>query len=211
MNYYSLLKTGIERFSYLLYTPLNRMAMVLHGVHAGKELRVRGIISFHNIRGMVDIGRHFTCNSSGWANPIGCAQKTYIQVLNEGKLSIGDYVAVSNVAITCAKRVEIGNHVFLGAGVKIFDTDFHPLEPELRYGPKKSREGIRTKPVTIQDGVFVGADSIILKGTNIGKDSIIGAGSVVSGNIPSNEIWAGNPARFIRKLREEECSCQILI
>nr|WP_285890903.1 DapH/DapD/GlmU-related protein [Mesobacillus maritimus] len=57
-------------------------------------------------------------------------------------------------------------------------------------------------PVVIEDGVFIGGGSFILKGSHIGKDSIIGAGSVVSGRVPPNEVWAGNPAKFIRYVDE---------
>ena len=59
---------------------------------------------------------------------------------------------------------------------------------------------IKTKNIRIDDNVFIGGHSIILKGSSIGKNSIIGAGSVVSGEIPANEIWGGNPAKFIRSI-----------
>jgi acetyltransferase-like isoleucine patch superfamily enzyme len=59
---------------------------------------------------------------------------------------------------------------------------------------------IPTKPVTIEDGAFIGGDVIILKGVVIGENSVIGAGSVVAKSVPPGEIWAGNPAKFIRKL-----------
>ena len=55
-------------------------------------------------------------------------------------------------------------------------------------------------PVKIEDNAFVGARSMILRGITIGKYSIIGAGSVVTKSVPENEIWAGNPARFVRKI-----------
>ncbi|HIQ73368.1 MAG TPA: hypothetical protein IAA51_03010 [Candidatus Cottocaccamicrobium excrementipullorum] len=58
----------------------------------------------------------------------------------------------------------------------------------------------RCKEIRIEDKAFIGAGSIILKGTHIEDGAIIGAGSVVCGHIPKNEIWAGNPARYIRKV-----------
>ena len=61
-------------------------------------------------------------------------------------------------------------------------------------------EDIRSKPVKICKGAFIGAGSYILKGVTIGEKSIVGAGSVVTKDIPSGEIWAGNPAKFIRKV-----------
>ena len=53
------------------------------------------------------------------------------------------------------------------------------------------------------DNIFIGAHTTIIKGVFIGKKSIIGACSIISKNIPDNEVWAGNPAKFIRKMNDE--------
>ena len=58
----------------------------------------------------------------------------------------------------------------------------------------------KTSPITISDNVFIGTSCIICKGVSIGENAVIGAGSIVTKNIPANEIWAGNPAKFIRKI-----------
>lgn len=84
----------------------------------------------------------------------------------------------------------------IGGGTCIYDTDFHPLSPEDRLADKN--ENTVNSPVVIESNVFIGANSTILKGVTIGKNSIIGACSVVTKNIPPNEIWAGNPAKFIK-------------
>ena len=60
-----------------------------------------------------------------------------------------------------------------------------------------------TAPIVIGNDVFVGANSIILKGVTIGDRAIIGAGSIVTKDIPKDEVWAGNPAKFIRKIKLE--------
>ena len=65
-----------------------------------------------------------------------------------------------------------------------------------------SKNGGATKPVEIREGAFVGAHCIILKGVTIGKEAIVGAGSVVTKSIPDGEIWGGNPAKFIRKIEK---------
>lgn len=119
-----------------------------------------------------------------------------------GVLSIGDNSGISNTAITVAESINIGRNVFIGAGCKIYDTDFHPIEAEFRFGSNADITRTKTKRVIIEDGAFIGGHSIVLKGTHIGENSVIGAGSVVTGNIPANEIWAGNPVRFIRKIKE---------
>lgn len=86
----------------------------------------------------------------------------------------------------------------IGAGCQFYDNDFHPLISEYRVGDKRDDSHTKSKEIIIEDKVFIGASSIILKGTHIGEGAIIGAGSVVSGNVPPYEIWAGNPARYIK-------------
>jgi acetyltransferase-like isoleucine patch superfamily enzyme len=97
------------------------------------------------------------------------------------------------------ESVTIGNDVKLGGGSLIFDTNFHSLDPSVRAsiedGPKA-----KNAPVTIEDNVFIGANCIIGKGVTIGENSIIAAGSVVAKSIPANQIWGGNPAKFIKNL-----------
>jgi maltose O-acetyltransferase len=78
------------------------------------------------------------------------------------------------------------------------DTDFHPLSPVNRISAKA--EDASCAPVFIGRNVFVGANSLILKGVTIGDNSVIGAGSVVTSSIPENVIAAGNPCRVIRAL-----------
>lgn len=87
-------------------------------------------------------------------------------------------------------NIHIGKHVHITAGVTILT---HYLVTE--------KKGInwREGHVYIGDNVFIGTGTIISKDVRIGENSIIGAGSVVTKDIPDNEIWAGNPARFIKK------------
>lgn len=164
----------------------------------GENLRVRGRIFVSNY-GEIKIGNNVTINSADWSNPIGAGSKTYFQVAPSGYIKIGDNSGVSNIAITSQIGVEIGNNVLLGSGVKIYDTDFHPIIASYRYGSKKDDSKTMCKKVVIEDGAFIGAGSFILKGSRVGKNSVVGAGSVVSGIIPDNEIWGGAPARFIKK------------
>lgn len=81
---------------------------------------------------------------------------------------------------------------YIGLGCKIIDNDFHPLPYSERY-PVERLVLLKKRPVVIGEGCFLGANSIILKGTTLGKNVVVGAGSVVSGTFPDNVIIAGNP------------------
>lgn len=202
MNAWIMLKKIRNKYVYLLYTPFNKLMFFLNSIQYGKGLHVRGIVHVfkHYESGQIEIGNSVSINSAGWANPIGYGNKTYFQVFRNGKIQIGDYCGLSNVAITSGNCVKIGQHVMIGAGTKIYDTDFHPVSYEKRLIPGNPEENISTAPIIIEDGAFIGAGSLILKGVTIGQHSVIGAGSVVTKNVPANEIWAGNPAKFIKRV-----------
>jgi acetyltransferase-like isoleucine patch superfamily enzyme len=133
------------------------------------------------------------------ANPIGGDDRTIFSLKNNAILMIGEETGISNTAIVCHENVSIGDRVRIGGGTKIYDTDFHSLSYEERKD--YLTETAKSKPIRIDDDVFIGAHCIILKGVQIGKRSIVGAGSVVTKTIPEDEVWAGNPARFIRKIQ----------
>ncbi|MDD6808354.1 MAG: sugar O-acetyltransferase [Oscillospiraceae bacterium] len=94
--------------------------------------------------------------------------------------------------------VSIGNNVLIAPNVSIF-TAGHPIDPEIR---KTSYE--YALPITIEDNVWIGGNSIILPGVTIGKNSVIGAGSVVTKDIPENVIAVGNPCKVIRAITDED-------
>ena len=183
---------------------INRVVLLINGVEFDRSVLISGRIFIRN-EGKIRIGVGTRINSASWTNPIGGNDRTYLQIMRGGVLFLGDNSAISNTAITVAESVNIGRNVFIGAGCKIYDTDFHPIEAEFRFGDTVDITRTKTKRIIIEDGAFIGGHSIILKGTHIGENSVIGAGSVVAGNIPANEIWAGNPARFIKKIKDVMC------
>lgn len=144
------------------------------------------------------IGENFFCQSGAWAC-IDVQTSSKIQTEKHACLKIGNNVGMSNVIIHCWNKIVIGNNVKIGAGCIIFDTNFHNIDAQLRT-TTDDISSIITRPIYIEDNVFVGTRSIICKGVRIGKNSIVAAGSVVVKDIPDNEIWGGNPARFIKKL-----------
>lgn len=158
---------------------------------------IRGRINIFGL-GKIYIGKGVKINSSPNANPIGGDTRTVLKVDRDAVLRIGDYTGISNATIVCFNEIIIGNHVKIGGSVKIYDTDFHALN----YSKRKNLETDygNTKAVIIGNDCFIGAHSIILKGVTIGEKSIVGAGSVVTKSIPCDEIWGGNPAKFIKNL-----------
>ena len=129
---------------------------------------------------------------------VGINKQTSIYVQDNAKMKIGDNSGFSGTSIFCACNISIGRYCNIGGNTFIWDTDFHPLDYIKRRNNDES--SIISKPIFIGDDVFIGANCIVLKGVNIGNRSIIGAGSVVTGIIPPDEVWAGNPAKFIKKL-----------
>jgi len=116
---------------------------------------------------------------------------------SDARIEIGDEVGISGGVICARKRISIGSRTLIGANVKIVDTDFHPLSAEARRTNPAEGE---VEPVCIEEDCFIGMHSLILKGSHIGKGAVIGAGSVVTGDIPTGAVAAGNPARIIRTL-----------
>lgn len=198
---YLMFRKAINKYAHLWYTPWNKLSFLLNGVSFGKDLKIRGRVHVmrHYENTSIKIGNGVSINSAGWANPIGCGVRTYFQVFDNGKIEIGDYCGISNTAFASASGITIGEHVMLGSGCHLFDVDFHSINYDERIRSGAKSHG-KTKPIVIEDGVFIGAGCYILKGVHIGKHSIIGAGSVVTRDVPENEIWAGNPATFVRRL-----------
>jgi len=162
-----------------------------------KNLAIHGFLLIYN-KGKVSIQENGKINSHSLKNIIGGDTRSSIIVKKNAELEIGKSLKMSNSAIYCAEKITIGDNVMIGGSCKIWDSDFHPLSHEDREA--NPNEDYNTKPISIGNNVFIGGFSIILKGVSIGDQSIIGAGSVVSKSIPSGEIWAGNPAVFVKKI-----------
>ena len=118
---------------------------------------------------------------------------------------IGSDVIINiNCTFVDNRPIYIGNQVLIASNVQIY-TSSHPVLPQERLvadWKKKGTTFFRTfaKPVTIEDGVWIGGGAILLPGVTIGKNSVIGAGSVVTRSIPENCVAVGNPCRVIRRL-----------
>lgn len=173
----------------------------LNRIEFSSDFKSNGIpICQISLKSKVTIGRKFKMNNGLFNNMIGRQQRCFFIIVKKGELHIKDNVGISATAIVCWNKIEIGNNVRIGGGSVIYDTDHHSLDYKERTAIPEIINNIKTAPVIIKDNVFIGANSTILKGVTIGTNSIIGACSVVTKDIPDNEIWGGNPAKFIRKI-----------
>lgn len=113
---------------------------------------------------------------------------------HQGHISIGDHCLVCpGVRIDSASQVTIGDSCMFAAGAYVTDADWHDIYD-------RTRTIGTTRPVTLEENVWVGDGAIICKGVTIGENSVIGAGAVVTTDIPANVIAAGNPARVVKPL-----------
>lgn len=178
-----------------------KLFMKFNKVQFGKNLNLYGVpVIFKKKGSQLKIGENCSIKSGFLSNLIGLNHRTIIVTrTEEAKIKIGDNVGISGATIYARKGITIGNNTLIGGNSKILDNDFHPIEVEARNIDDKNM--IRSKEIIIGDNCFIGCDSIILKGTQIGNGSVVGAGSVVSGKFPENVVIAGNPAKIIKSLK----------
>jgi len=130
---------------------------------------------------------------------------------NRGQIRIGEFCYVGDQSrIWSAAEVNIGNRVFLSHGVNIHDNDAHSISADQRHrhfrqvvtqGFADFDEDQSASSINIEDDVWIGFNSTVLKGVRIGKGSIVGAGSMVTRDVPPYAIVAGNPAAVIGEAR----------
>jgi acetyltransferase-like isoleucine patch superfamily enzyme len=129
---------------------------------------------------------------------------TIFNVEPAGVVEIGSDTILVGAVFMCAERITVGKSTVISYNVTLADSDFHPINPELRkqdaianspFGDRSQRPAIRSRPIVIDDDVWIGIGAIILKGVHIGKGARIDAGAVVTQDVPAGSHVAGNPAR----------------
>jgi acetyltransferase-like isoleucine patch superfamily enzyme len=129
--------------------------------------------------------------------------RTALSVEENGVVEIGDDCYLANASIVCSSRISLGNRVMVSGGVTIADSDFHPLAPAARLadtialspaGDRSRRPKIDSRPIVIEDDVWIGFNATILKGVRVGARSYIAPGAVVLRDVPADAVVSGNPA-----------------
>jgi acetyltransferase-like isoleucine patch superfamily enzyme len=142
----------------------------------------------------MSVGENCTFLSSPNANLIGINRPCLVSTMAPGaEVRIGNSCGFSGTVIAAFKEIVLGDRLICGANTLITDSDWHPEDP---------RSGV-SKPVTIGNNVWLGVNATVLKGVSIGDNTVIGAGSIVTGDVPANVVAAGNPCAVIKPLPRE--------
>lgn len=188
---WNLLRTRAQALGAVFSTFASRVNAWLSGVKLGQGCRFYGLTTFHKARNAsIRIGERCVFRSKARSNLIGINRPCIVSAHNEAVLTVGADCGFSGTVIGCFVRITIGDHVRCGANTLITDGDWHSNDP--RAGSPM--------PVHIGDHVWLGVNVIVLKGVTIGRNSVIGAGSVVTKDVPENVVAAGNPCRVLRGL-----------
>ena len=136
-----------------------------------------------------------------YPSPFFFSTYAYIEARNPtAEIVIGENTWINNnfSAISESASIRIGRRCFIGANVEIIDSDFHGI----KVSERSLSDAEKTRSVVIGDDVFIGSNVKIMKGVLIGVGSVIANGSIVVGEIPSNVIAGGNPARVLKEIEE---------
>lgn len=193
MNIYAVLSHPLQYCSCLY----NLLRFRVNHITVGSHARLYGGIGISN-KGRISIGNSFTCNGGAMVNPMGRNINSFLMTDIDGCIKIGNSVGMSSAVLWAQTSIIVEDGVLIGAETIITDTDAHPLNSHKR-GASDNRRAV-SKEVIIRKHAFIGARCFVCKGVEIGENAVVGACSVVTKNIPANEIWAGNPAKFIRKI-----------
>ncbi len=171
-------------------------ALIPPNIKAGTNTVVESSFSFKHFFSSLPIALVVGNNVTLW--------RTALSTEENGKIEIGDDCYITNASLVCSEKITIGDRVFIAGGVTITDSDFHPLDPALRLadtialspiGDSKNRPLMKSKPVIIEDDVWIGFNATVLKGVRIGAGAVIQPGALVIENVPAGATVCGNPAK----------------
>ncbi len=152
----------------------------------GRKVRIWGKPAIHN-EGRMVIGERVRLVSTIATTELSAGENGLLEI---GKSTFINY----GCSISADKLIRIGAECNIGTHVMMMDNDFHRLEPDRR------NEKPESSPIILEDNVWLGGRVIVLRGVTIGRDSVIGAGSIVTKDIPPRSVAAGIPAKVIKSL-----------
>lgn len=194
-----------KRITNQYYGVVNKCKLSLLGCHYGNHCIMHGSLRVSlGKNAELSIGDNFCFLSGRSLNPLSRNLQGCLRVNDYAKLSIGNDVKLSSPVLWAHKNIKIGNHVSIGANTIVMDSDAHALGYINRRNIDSDMKSKIDKDIVIGDDILIGVNCIILKGVHIGDRSIVGAGSVVTKDVPSDTIVAGNPAKVIKNMRNNQ-------
>lgn len=183
-------------FKIFLFNRIINLICFLKGVKLGKNVIFNGKPMINRYpNSSIIIGDSCKFNSAKNSINIGLTQPCAFVTLGENaEIVFGSNSGASGLKIQARSKVSIGNNVLIGTGCIFLDNDAHHPNHT-----KRELDIIPSRPIIIEDNVFIGLQCVVLKGVTIGKNSVIGANSVVFSNIPENSIAIGNPCKVIMR------------
>ncbi len=178
---------------------LSWFRFIYPGLSVGAQPQIWGrfdVMMFPESR--IAIGNHLHMVSSSSRSAITLFSRSSLTAFAGAQIEIGNGVGLNGTTVTSKKRIQIGDRTMVAPNVIIVDSDFHaPWPPEARW---TSSTADTDREVVIGKNVWIGMNTVILKGSTIGDNTIIGACSLVTGDIPANVIAGGSPAKVLRPL-----------
>lgn len=146
------------------------------------------------------IGKGVTLLSDSKYNVAGINHPVILAACTDGSvIELKDGCGMSGTSVVAATKIVIGENTMLGVNTNVYDTDFHPMNVTLRRN-QKSISDAESRPIIIEDDVWIGANTTVLKGVTIKKGAVVGAHSLVNKDVSKSEFHAGIPAKFIKRL-----------
>jgi acetyltransferase-like isoleucine patch superfamily enzyme len=170
-------------------------------IQIGEDSIIKGPHSFRRFHSTLEIGLLIGRNST--------LDHCQFSVGKKGQITIGDNCYLTSVILMCESEIRIGNRVMIGWTSALADSDFHPIDPARRIedaialspaATGKDRPPIESKPILIEDDVWIGPMVTILKGVTIGRGAFIEPGSMITRDVPAAMRVGGNPATIIGKI-----------
>ena len=201
---YYILNRSIEIFRLKIIGKISTLWFILCfrivGGKLGKNLSIYGHVILRSLGGNISIGDNVIIVSSSWRSTSSALNHParLCSLSLDAEIIIGNGCSLSGTSITCrSSKIRLGKGVMIAPNVTIVDSNFHqPWPPEERTQFDGKQDDA---PINICSNVWIGMNSMILKGVTIGENSVVAAGSIVINSIPSNCLAAGNPAKVIKK------------
>lgn len=194
MRTFHIFRVVVSAISARLWTLLFHVKCRLNGVDVGKGLRCTGPVMIRvHPKGKLIMGDNVVLNASFSSNPVGSSCRMIMWVGPGALLNVGSDSGISHSEIVCMNHISIGNRVKVGGGVKMYDSNFHSLDHEERS--MQPDPGIKVGKIDIGDDVFIGAHTMLLKGSILEKGAVVGAYSLVCNRVPAFQVYGGNPCR----------------